>query len=297
MSDTSPNQNNETLEEQLRNNVIGTPNADTYVSDIQETASALQEQNSKLLKSALEADLVNAQKVNQSISQSAFNVVPLDYDPEVEKQKNTEEQFQHDLENYVEMCVGKNIPEDIIDAARKNASADTVKCYKDFLKLINTELDKAEKVYESDDIVIKRKSVDYEIRNRLSKIHNLHEYLSALILKTYNTSAAGVTDLLHECTSEQYADDLCLEIYHEPIYSLILQHESEWVAELVEDLVSRWEDNDAVADIVDSYIDSLGGPKKEGDYINEYQSLLTILPDNIRNENKVSRSDSISNKK
>ena len=218
---------------------------------------------------------------------NAFAITPLDYNPEEEAKQAEEKQFTENLERWKQQVISKGVPESIAEEAVNSATMETCKSYSDFTKLID-KASSSDPEPEDDaiDEAILIKSVEKEIKTKLSGIKDIRGHLADLILRQYNTTAAGVEDLLYQAENDpDYADDLKLNIYKEPIYSLILQYDQPWVEYLVEEVKASWEDNDAVNNIVDNYIDSLGGPKTEGDYASEYESLVQHLPNTIRNEN------------
>ena len=239
----------------------------------------------------LESLLVQQQKIAQSAQNQAFEIVDVNYDPKKEAEEKAEKMFRDNLETYCTKAKSSGVPDDIVESARDRATRDNCNSYADFAKLVEEEFDKSEDGSNSDedtsiDEMLLKKSVDKEISTRLSKIDDLSQHLANLIYTQYNTTAAGVADLLYQAENNPaYEDDIRLDIYHTPMYSLILQYDKPWVEDIVYLVRDNWEDNPTVMDIVNEYIDSLGGPKEDGNYESEYQTLLQYLPDNLRNEN------------
>lgn len=233
----------------------------------------------------IEQELLRNQENAQVRHESAYSVTPMDYDPVKEEEKKREDDFQLLLPDYVNKARGEGFPEDPVVAAAKIANCNNCKSYDDFKDLVVKSL---EPVEEEKPAVDRRlvKAVDYEIRTKLSKIDNIGQYLANLINGVYHTTAAGVVDVLYHAEfDEEFKDNLNLEVYQTPMYSVILQIESEWVGKLIQKTVAAWDGHTVVQNQIDAYIDSLGGPKVPGDYESEYKALIDILPENLKNEN------------
>lgn len=138
------------------------------------------------------------------------------------------------------------------------------------------EVDTEEK--SKQDIEKVRKLVKQSIK-QLSTMNDLPAYLKNQIYATYNTSCVDPMDLLELTKDNDNAD---LELYEQPIYSLILNIEEDWVAELVDSIRYDWETSEEVNEYVNSYLRGLGVPDEDMD-INK-EALLTVLPDVLRDE-------------
>ena len=236
----------------------------------------------------MESELVNHQCVQQAVSDGAYVIRPMDYDPEAEKAKRLREAFLDKLNTYRQKAYELNIDKESIEEATKQASADNVKSFKDFMDLVNkcTIRSKQSESLSDDELYFAQLKAAQDIE-RLRKLPNAGEELNKRIYSTYNTTAVKSVDMLKMVESDSFDKDvLQLEIYQKPIYSLILNVESDWFKELVDTLLLRWEDNATVIDIVDGYIASLNGGTVNPDTIeDERKALLKVLPTHILNEN------------
>ena len=123
-----------------------------------------------------------------------------------------------------------------------------------------------------------QKAVDMSIK-QLNEVTDLTEYLQTLIFNTYNTSCVSAMDLYKETEG---LPELQLDIYHEQVYSLILNIEEDWVAIAVKRCVDKWVNNPDVDSYIKAFFDRMGIPEDKYE-VNE-ESLLEVLPDVYRNE-------------
>lgn len=236
----------------------------------------------------MESELVNHQCVQQAVNDGAYVIRPIDYDPVAEKEKREREAFLDKINTYRQKAYDLNIDKEPIEEATKQAALDTVKSFKDFMDLVNNCMTKSKQssTLSDDELYFAQLKAAQEIE-RLRKLPNAGEELNKRIYATYNTTAVKAVDMLKMVDSDSFDKDvLQLEIYQKPIYSLIMNVETDWFKELIDTLLIRWEDNETVIDIVDGYIASLNGGKIDPDSIEkERKALLKVLPTHILNEN------------
>ena len=113
----------------------------------------------------------------------------------------------------------------------------------------------------------------------LKKIPDIAKYADNLIKTTYNTSAVTIMDVLQRATN----DDLKLDVYEREVFSVIMQIDSPWVANAVNDTHANWEREYPFAnDYVEEYLMALGvAPERFED---NKRALVNALPDHIKSE-------------
>lgn len=237
---------------------------------------------------AMEAELANNQKVQQSLSTGAFSVTPMDYDPEKEKEKREKAAFVEKINDYGERALQLNVNPKVIKQVQEEATPETVSNFKDFMMLINqcAQMQVSANKRSEDELYFAQLKAQQDIE-RLKKLPNLGEVLNKSIVDKYNTTAVTSFDLLKMVTADGFDQDVLeLGIFQKPIYSLILNIDEDWFKELVESILIRWEDNEAAEEIVEKYIASLRGGSLDGcDLDAEKKALINVLPENIKNEN------------
>ena len=101
-----------------------------------------------------------------------------------------------------------------------------------------------------------------------------------ILQSTYNTTAVTVLDILSRATPEQ----LNLDTFEREMYSVILQINSEWVKEAVQDTLNKWEEEHEYAThYINSYLESIGIPQEQWE--DNKKSLLNALPRVYATEN------------
>lgn len=162
----------------------------------------------------------------------------------------------------------------IIEAAAELANSNPCNTYADFEELIDTAIRNAESESVNAERRVERirKSVSFEIE-KLKKIDNIAEYANNMIYTTYSTQSVTITDLMKFSTDEQ----LKLDIYVEPVYSIILQINKQWVRDAVNEIMSRWETNEYPTQFVEDYLRSQG--VSEEDFDSGKEQLISMLSD------------------
>jgi len=223
----------------------------------------------------------NTQEVKQEVSE-AFTVTPENYvegdNSNVSVEKGNDIDHKVNKLNFKKTAQNDGYSDSVIEKALE-LTDDSISTYADFEKLINkviTEFENEQRELEQKTDRIKR-SVDMELA-KLVKIKDIATYADSLIRSVYETSAVIAMDLIKKATPEE----LNLELYKEPIYSVILQINKSWVQEKVASILASWETRDYPRMFVESYLKSLGVP--EEDYIKNKQSLISYLPENIQKE-------------
>lgn len=131
-----------------------------------------------------------------------------------------------------------------------------------------------EKQEEEDKQKYIKKSIKFEI-DYLRSIKDKVTYLNDLIYKHYNTTAVSAIDLVE---SVKDREELDLDLYEAPVYSVIIQIEKDWIKDVVIKLLCKWETSPEVKDYIDTYMS-----EHNYDKINK-KDIISVLPDVIRNE-------------
>lgn len=211
------------------------------------------------------------------VKSDMFEVTPEDYD-ENEDEPNNVEEVSIDIEDLKQKAIDDGYGETVINEALNLVDSST-KTYKDFETLISKALNNI-KDEEREKAAKKQRlqdSMQLEL-NRLRKINDIAVHADNLIVNTYNTTAVIALNIIHRATEEQ----LQLDVYECPMYSVILQINKPWVSDIVTSILADWETQDYPKKFVENYLRGLGVP--EDKWENNKRDLLKILPDNIRNE-------------
>lgn len=205
-----------------------------------------------------------------------FSVTPEEYTESDEK--SSQETPTVNIEEFRNKAISDGYGETAIEEALKLADGST-KTYEDFEKLISKAVSnaKAEETEKAMKKVRLKESIELEVA-RLRKINDIAVYADSIIANEYNTSAVIAMNIAHRASDE----DLQLDLYETPMYSIILQIKKDWVAAIVSDILADWETQDYPRQFVESYLAGLGVP--EDKWEENKRDLLKILPDNIRNE-------------
>lgn len=114
--------------------------------------------------------------------------------------------------------------------------------------------------------------------NYLRRVDDINHYASKLIYDTYNTHAVTPIDILMQ------ADDAKLNIarYKEPMFSVILQIESDWVKEAVSTVLENWKTKEDAKQYVQDYLNYLGTKPEEMERSKE--TLISYLSEEYQND-------------
>ncbi len=185
---------------------------------------------------------------------------------------NTEELSQEDIEKYKQQAMSEGYLEEEIEEAIYLATADNCQSYEDF-KFLLPEPEEAEKQAQPKKPE-EASTIDEEIRQeivKLCKIDDIAQYADTKIYHTYGTHSVSIMDILGKASQEQ----LNLEVYQEPIYSVLIQLESDWVKDIVNSIMNSWSSKEYPKQFVENYLRSTG--VKEEDFDKEKKRLLTFL--------------------
>ncbi len=156
---------------------------------------------------------------------------------------------------------------------------DRCKTFKDFEKIIDKVLDEDKSQKEEEKRREKRvaESTKVEI-DYLCKIENIVKYADDRIFDCYGTHSVLAMDILKRATDEE----LNLDLYQEPIYSLILQVDKDWVAKIVQETMDNWKMKEYPRKFVEDYLRSKG--ISEDDLDKEKANLISYLSDDYMND-------------
>ena len=150
--------------------------------------------------------------------------------------------------------------ETIIEAAIALIDSNT-KTYDDFEKLIDIAIENERDNKYAEQAKEKRRqaSIHMEVE-RLRSIKEPAKYLEQQIYNVYNTTAVQAMELV--CESE-HNENLQLDIYEEPIYSLIIQLKRPWVEDLVNHCLAKWDGNPVMEGYIMQYLESTEIPPEQ----------------------------------
>lgn len=207
-----------------------------------------------------------------------FEVTPEDYNSEDEQHDESEitELDDATISQYRQQAENDGYTSTVIQGAVELAKPDNCTCYQDFEKLIQKVMDDAESAEVEDNLRKSRvkQAVQIEI-NRLKKNEKIAEYADEMIYKTYHTHAVCVLDIFSNATEEQ----LQLDIYQEPVYSVIIQINKEWVNDIVQKVLASWETREYPKEFVENYLKRLNVAPEDMD--RNKVDLLKILKGTI----------------
>lgn len=207
---------------------------------------------------------------------SMFTVTPEDFEEkEVEKTTSLSEE---DILKYKRQAENDGYAETAINEAVKLVTSE-VATYNDFEKLIDkamTRMKSDEEDAEQRKLRIK-KSIQLEI-DKLCKITDIASYADSVLSATYSTSAVTAMDLIKSASDEE----LQLDLYQEPVFSIILQINKPWVAERVSSILAGWESREYPKLFVENYLRSIN--VAEEDFDKNKADLIKFLPDVMQAE-------------
>ena len=169
--------------------------------------------------------------------------------------------------------------ETIIEAAIDLIDSNT-KTYDDFEKLIDIAIENERDSKHAQQAKEQRRqaSIHMEVE-RLRSIKEPAKYLEQQIYTVYNTTAVQAMELVCEA---EHNENLQLDIYEAPIYSLIIQLKKPWVEDLVNHCLAKWDGNPVIDGYIQQYLDSIDTPPEQREDIKK--ELISYLPIAIRNE-------------
>lgn len=183
------------------------------------------------------------------------------------------------LTRFKERALKEDFPEDLVNRAADKATADT-DTYAKFEQLLDSVLDEDTEKEEQDrarDLRLHR-----AIRSDLQRLRNDPDPVNTLrvaIYNNYNTDAVSPAEL---CEELKDSPELRLNVYEKPIFSIILQIKKPFVEEGINRCLAKWENNEVVDGVINSYLDCLGVPDEEREA--NRKDLIDVLPDNIKNQ-------------
>lgn len=169
--------------------------------------------------------------------------------------------------------------ETTIEAAIALIDSNT-KTYDDFEKLIDIVIENERNHKFAEQVKEKRRQASiYMEVEKLRSVREPAKYLEQQIYNVYNTTAVQAMELV--CESE-HNENLQLDIYEEPIYSLIIQLKRPWVEDLVNHCLAKWDGNPVIEGYIMQYLESTD--IKPEQYDAAKKDLISYLPIAIRNE-------------
>lgn len=203
---------------------------------------------------------------------SMFKITPMDED-------TSENDNVKSVEKFVKQAVSDGYLGKIVDKAAKIAETKDCGSYEEFEEIIDEVICSEEA--ENDRLTKKRerikKSIDIEL-SRLSKMQNIAQYANYCIYRVYGTHSVTIADILYMATEES----LNLELYQEPIYSVIIQIESDWVSEAVNKIMNGWTEKEYPKKFVEDYLKSQNIPEELFD--SKKKELITYLSVDYQND-------------
>lgn len=181
--------------------------------------------------------------------------------------------------DYRERALNNGYPEELVERAIEQMT-DSITIYSQFEhlmeKIVDADIEKEKEQKAGNARLMKA------IRNDLQKLWNDRNIVSTCataLYNTYNTTAVSPAEL---CEELRGSEDLKLDVYREPIYSITHQVKRPFVANAVNACLAKWENSPVITGIINNYLDSTGVPESEREA--NKKSLLGFLPDNIRNQ-------------
>lgn len=206
-----------------------------------------------------------------------FQVVPENYSEA--KEKSTSKLDAKTCYVYRERALADGYGETVVEAAL-DVATEAVESYADFEDVIDSVIRRMndEKAKEEQKARRLKESVNIEL-DKLRRMQKPAEHLTKLIYKYYNTTAVTALEMLYET---EHDERLNLEVYEEPVYSLIMQIKEQWIEDLINDCLAKWENNPVVDGYIEKYLNYLGTPEEQ--YEQAKMDLISFLPENIQNE-------------
>ena len=207
-----------------------------------------------------------------------FTVTPENIDSSDKEPVRTSTVEQSILDNFRKQAEDDGYPSDLVSKALELVNEDT-RSYEDFESLIDKVMDKQEaaELEAAKKRARIKKSIDMEIR-RLEQVEDIAQYCDNLINKHYRTSAVTTMDLVKLSTTKE----LKLELFKEPVYSIIIQIKRDWVSNHVSEVLAAWETSEFPKKFVEEYLVDIGVTKDAFD--KNKSDLVKMLPTNIQNE-------------
>lgn len=219
-----------------------------------------------------------------SDNSSMFTVTPEDFtDTTVVKEESTSNNIDDKmLKEFCKRAEADGYSPTMIDNAAGHATGN-IHTYEDFEELIGQTMDAVEaaEVQRIRKMARIQKSIDMEINN-LSQMDNVAQHADNLIQRTYNTTAVTALDILKRATDSE----LRLEVFKEPIYSLIIQMKRDWVANHISAIHNSWETNQFPRKYVEGFLKSRH--IEEPAFTKAKQDLVSILPTTMQSEHSPS---------
>ena len=224
----------------------------------------------------------NSENDKPTENTGAFKVTPENYSAEVTvKEEVLQDAVKvvddtpvtaDDIVSYINKAKDDGYAASLVDAAVKLSTKSNCATYADFDILIEKVM--SESIEREADEIQRQNRVKQSIRlevARLRKNNQIGAYSDELIVTTYNTRSVITADILAHATEEQ----LNLELYEEPVFSIILQIQRDWVKEIVEECMSNWETKEFPRMYINNYLDHLG--VEEQDREKNREALLKAL--------------------
>lgn len=243
--------------------------------------------NDQTLNDDLEAELVNTQKVQQSMSIGAFSVTPMDYDPVAEEQKQREENYRNKLKHWHAQALEFGLDEETLSKVDATATPDNITSLQEYADAADILVEQKQETPElsADELYAMRRKAETDIKS-LEKLPNLTQELNRRIYAEYNTSAVKAEDILHAVEQPDFdTSKLQLSIYKTKPYSVILNIKADWMQDIVEKVLQSWENNQSAEEYVERYIAKKHNDSLEGvDIEAEKKALIESLSESYQTE-------------
>lgn len=209
---------------------------------------------------------------------NAFEVVPNVEDIMEDSEECLNEDTVVDLTDFKNQALEEGYARTMVECACSLADS-TVQTYEDFERLINkaTENSQQEIILQQNKERQIKNSIKVEIE-RLRRTENVTLVADKLIEETYNTTAVLAMDIVAQASDEE----LNLDLFEEPIYSVILQVHKPWVENYVNFTHRSWKTNDYVEHVISTYLSVIG--TSDEDIATKRNELITLLPATIQDE-------------
>ncbi len=209
-------------------------------------------------------------------SQPTFEVTP--DEPEVSNFVSSEvaneepdEEFVKQLEEYKQQAIDEQFPYEQVEAAAAVSSPSNCHDYDAFLTLINSVFQREQEKIRREKALHDQKVAQIRVSiNRLNQISDIGLYANGEIIKVYKTSAVTLMDIMHYATAE----NLHLDLYENPTYSIILQMHTQWVKDIVDKVLHAWDTEDYPHNYVETYLQQIG--KNTEDFDKDCDYLIGI---------------------
>lgn len=194
---------------------------------------------------------------------------------EVVEDLNEESSVNSELaDSFTEQALADGYPKELIDDALKYVTED-IDTYEKFESIsIEKALKEIENKKHQEESKERRLAKSAQIAmDKVLSIADPCAHLESLIFQKYNTTAVTTLDLIERAGN---AKELKLDLYYEPMYSLIIQIDSGWVKSLVKECLEIWKTDKSVNEYVGQYMKESG--------TTDTKKLLELLPDVIMKE-------------